>query len=322
MILACELIDDNGKELKRCVLRHAEQWGLGAEFVEWVEKENLFCSTLVDRIVTGYPRGESEQLNQENGYTDQLLDTGEVFASWVIEGPQALKAELPFEEAGLPVMVVGDHKPYKQRKVRILNGAHTAMVLGAFLAGQDIVRDCMEDEVICHFMNRAVYEEIIPTLTLPENELREFAHSVTERFRNPFIDHALLAISLNSTSKWRARVLPSLLGYVEKTGKLPPCLTASFAFYLAFYRGQRLEDQGLIGERNGADYTIQDDRAVLEFYYIRRNDGNAAFAHAALSNADFWGQDLSRVPGLEQAVVEYLDQIGRDGAYSVMKHLG
>ena len=321
VILACELIDDNGRELKRCVLRHAEQWGLGARFTEWVEQENLFCSTLVDRIVTGYPRGEAEALNQENGYTDQLLDTGEVFASWVIEGPQELKAELPFERAGLPIMIVGDHKPYKQRKVRILNGAHTAMVLGAYLAGQEIVRECMEDDVIRGFMNRAVYEEIIPTLTLPEAELRDFARSVTERFRNPFIDHALLAISLNSTSKWRARVLPSLQGYVEKKGELPPCLTASLAFYLAFYRGRRLEDQGLIGERNGTAYTIQDDRAVLEFYYNHRNDGNAGLVHAALSNEDFWGLDLSRIAGLEQAVVEYLDRIDREGAYSVMEHL-
>ena len=213
---SCELIDDNGRELEKCVLSYADQWKLGADFISWIKEENIFCSTLVDRIVTGYPRSEADALNQENGYIDNLIDTGEVFGFWVIEGPESLKEELPFEKAGLPVIITDNHKPYKQRKVRILNGAHTSMVLGAYLAGQDIVRDCMHDEVIRGFMNKTIYEEIIPTLTLPEEELKGFAASVTERFQNPFIDHALLSIALNSTSKWKARVMPSLKGYVEK----------------------------------------------------------------------------------------------------------
>lgn len=321
IILACELIDDNGKELEKCVLNYAEQWNLGEEFIAWVKKENIFCSTLVDRIVTGYPRAEADSINEANGYIDQTLDTGEVFGFWVIEGPESLKQELPFAEAGLPVLITDNHKPYKQRKVRILNGAHTSMVLGAYLAGQNIVRDCMNDEVICGFMNKAIYDEIIPTLTLPKDELMDFAHSVTERFKNPFIDHALLAISLNSTSKWKARVMPSFLGYVKQTGELPPCLTASFAFYIAFYRGIRLEDKGLIGIRGNDEYTIQDDRKILEFYDAHKDDSNAALAHAALSNVDFWGQDLSEVPGFEQAVAQCLDDIASKGTYQVMKSL-
>ena len=200
VILPCELIDDNGKVLKDCVLKYATQWNLGDDFIQWLNEENLFCSTLVDRIVTGYPKSEANALNKANGYEDNVLNTGEVFGFWVIEGPEWLKDELPFAKAGLPVLITDNHKPYKQRKVRILNGAHTSMVLGAYLAGQDIVRDCMADEVICGFMNKAIYNEIIPTLTLPKNELESFAHSVTERFKNPFIDHALLSISLNSTS--------------------------------------------------------------------------------------------------------------------------
>ena len=247
VVLACELIDNNGKELEKCVLNYAAQWNLGEDFSNWIRRENLFCSTLVDRIVTGYPRAEADEINKENGYIDQLIDTGEIFGFWVIEGPQSLKKELPFEEAGLPVLITDDHKPYKQRKVRILNGAHTSFVLGAYLAGQDIVRDCMEDEVIQKFMNKTIYEEIIPTLTLPKEELEEFAASVTERFRNPFIDHALLSISLNSTSKWKARVMPSLKGYLKETGKLPSCITASFAFYIAFFRGEKLTEDGLVG---------------------------------------------------------------------------
>ena len=220
LILACELIDDNGKELEKCVLKYASQWNLGQDFIQWLQKENTFCSTLVDRIVTGFPRTEAPALNEENGYEDNVMDTGEIFGFWVIEGPQSIRTELPFEKAGLPILVTDDHKPYKQRKVRILNGAHTSMVLGAYLAGQDIVRDCMEDPTIQGFMNKAIYDEIIPTLTLPKEELQDFAASVTERFRNPYIDHALLSISLNSTSKWKARVLPSLKAYAYQ--KPPP----------------------------------------------------------------------------------------------------
>ena len=319
VILACELIDNNGKELEKCVLKYAQQWELGEEFINWIQAENIFCSTLVDRIVTGYPRSEADALNQENGYIDQVLDTGEVFGFWVIEGPQSLKNELPFEEAGLPVLITDDHKPYKQRKVRILNGAHTSMVLGAYLAGQNIVRNCMEDEVIQGFMNKTIYDEIIPTLTLPKDELEGFAHSVTERFKNPFIDHALLAISLNSTSKWKARVMPSFLGYVKNTNTLPKCITASFAFYIAFYRGIRLEDSGLIGKRGEEEYTIHDDRDILEFYDAHKNDSNAELAHAVCSNVNFWGQDLTEIAGFESAITEYLDKIDQEGTYAVMK---
>lgn len=319
VILSCELIDDNGKELEKCVLQYAAQWNLGDDFISWIKNENIFCSTLVDRIVTGYPRSEAAALCEENGYVDNLIDTGEVFGFWVIEGPESLKKELPFAEAGLPVIITDNHKPYKQRKVRILNGAHTSMVLGAYLAGQDIVRNCMEDDVIQGFMNKTIYDEIIPTLTLPKEELEGFAHSVTERFKNPFIDHALLAISLNSTSKWKARVMPSLKGYVNKTGELPACITASFAFYIAFYKGVRLEENGLIGIRGENEYTISDDRPVLEFYASHKDDAPDVLAHSVCSNVDFWGEDLSLIPGFEKAVAGYLADIEKTGAYEVMK---
>ncbi len=319
VILACELIDDNGKELEKCVLKYAQQWELEEEFVQWIKAENIFCSTLVDRIVTGYPRSEAAAINEENGYEDNLIDTGEIFGFWVIEGPESLRKELPFEKADLSVLITEDHKPYKQRKVRILNGAHTSMVLGAYLAGQDIVRDCMNDDVICRFMNRTIYEEIIPTLSLAEEDCRDFAAAVTERFKNPFIDHALLSIALNSTSKWKARVMPSLKGYVEKFGTLPACITASFAFYMKFYQGQRLEADGLIGVREGSEYLIKDDRSILEFFAAHKDDANVVFAREVCSNVDFWGEDLTQIPGFEMQVVEYLDAIDEKGAYEVMK---
>ena len=320
IILACELIEDNGKELKKCVLKYAEQWGLEPDFTEWIEKENLFCSTLVDRIVTGCQRSEMEALAEENGYEDHMADAGEVFASWVIEGPESLKEELPFEKAGLSVLITDDHKPYKQRKVRILNGAHTSMVLGAYLAGQDIVRDCMHDDTIVGFMNKAIYEEIIPTLSLPEEDCKDFAAAVAERFNNPFIDHALLAISLNSTSKWKARVQPCLEGYVDKFGKLPKCITASFAFYLAFYRGTELTEAGLLAKRpKGDTYTISDDRAVLEFYDSHKNDPIPDYVHAACKNTEFWGRDLTEIPGFEAEVTAMLEKIDAEGALALMK---
>ena len=319
IILACELIDDNGKELEKCVLQYAQQWMLGEDFIQWVKGENIFCSTLVDRIVTGYPRTEAEALCEENGYVDNLIDTGEIFGFWVIEGPQSIKEEFPCDKAGLPILITDNHKPYKQRKVRILNGAHTSFVLGAYLAGQDIVRDCMNDEVINGFMNKTIYDEIIPTLTLPEEELRDFAASVTERFKNPFIDHALLSISLNSTSKWKARVMPSLKGYVEKTGKLPACITASFAFYMAFYTGLRLEEDGLIASRGTNEYTVKDDRDILEFYDAHKEDSIEDYVHAVCSNQNFWGEDLGAIPGFESAVSSYLKAIEEKGAYEVMR---
>lgn len=319
VILSCELIDNNGKELEKCVLQYAAQWELGDDFMNWIREENLFCSTLVDRIVTGYPRSEADSINEENGYVDNLIDTGEIFGFWVIEGPESLKEELPFEKAGLPVLITDDHKPYKQRKVRILNGAHTSFVLGAYLAGQNIVRNCMNDEVICGFMNKTIYDEIIPTLTLPKEELEEFAASVTERFKNPFIDHALLSISLNSTSKWKARVMPSLKGYLEKTGTLPKCITASFAFYLAFYRGQELKEDGFHAVRGNDEYIINDDRAVLEFFNAHKQDNAAALTHAVCTNTDFWGEDLSKLPGFEESVAQTLKAIEENGTYEVMK---
>ncbi len=319
IILSCELIDDNGKELEKCVLQYAKQWNLSEEFVNWVKTENTFCSTLVDRIVTGYPSSEAEAICKENGYLDNLIDTGEIFAFWVIEGPRSIKDELPFEKAGLPILVTENHKPYKQRKVRILNGAHTSMVLGAYLAGQNIVRNCMQDDTIREFMEKTIYHEIIPTLTLPENELIEFANSVAERFNNPFIDHSLLAISLNSTSKWRARVMPSFKEYIRTTGKLPVCITASFAFYLAFYRGSRLEDSSLIGLRDNKEYEIKDDPAILQFYLSHKEDSIESLVHAVCTNTDFWGEDFTEIPGFEQTLIRYLTEIEQNGTYELMK---
>ncbi len=319
VILPCELIDDNGGQLAGCVMQYEKQWELGEDFCRWLREENFFCSTLVDRIVTGYPASEAEELCGQLGYRDEIMDAGEVFGFWVIEGPESLQEELPFGRAGLPVLVTKDHKPYKQRKVRILNGAHTSMVLGAYLAGRNIVRECMQDPVIRAFMEQTLYEEIIPTLTLPEQELTTFAKAVFDRFNNPYIDHELLAIALNSTSKWKARVLPSFAGYVKRCGTLPECITASLAFHIAFYRGNRLEETGLTGSRDGESYVIRDERFILEFFEAHKEDDPEALTAAVLAESRFWGEDLTAYAGLAEKVAGDLRMIEEEGAYALMR---
>lgn len=319
VVLSCELIDNNGKELLRCVNQYIKQWGLEEGFARWVNGDCTFCSTLVDRIVPGRIRdaAEAARLEDENGYRDALIDVGEVFGVWNIEGPEWLAEKLPFRAAGLNCPVVPDVTPYKKRKVRILNGAHTGFVLGAYLAGYDIVRDCMQDDVILGFMNRMLHEEVIPTLPLDRQDLEAFAAAVQDRFNNPFINHELMSITLNSTSKWRARNMPSLLEYAQTAGKLPPCLAMSFAAYIAFYSSdiQALTEQGLVCRRpKGNEYTVSDDRWVLEFYYSRRGVSDETLVHDVMTNEKMWGQDLMLVPGFEQAAAENLRRIRTEGA--------
>lgn len=319
VVLSCELIDNNGKELLRCVNQYIKQWGLKEGFARWVNGDCTFCSTLVDRIVPGRIRdaAEAARLEEENGYRDALIDVGEVFGVWNIEGPEWLAEKLPFRAAGLNCPVVPDVTPYKKRKVRILNGAHTGFVPGAYLAGYDIVRDCMQDDVILGFMNRMLHEEVIPTLPLDRQDLEAFAAAVQDRFNNPFINHELMSITLNSTSKWRARNMPSLLEYAQTAGKLPPCLAMSFAAYIAFYSSdiQALTEQGLVCRRpKGNEYTVSDDRWVLEFYYSRRGVSDETLVHDVMTNEKMWGQDLTLVPGFEQAAAENLRRIRTEGA--------
>jgi tagaturonate reductase len=188
----------------------------------------------------------------------------------------------------------------------------------------------MHDETIHGFMDKLLYEEVIPTLTLDPDDCKQFASDVTDRFANPYVDHQLLSISLNSTSKWKARVMPSFKGYVEKYGKLPVCITASFAFYEMFYhQGKELTDKGLEAVRPSAavtpvvsgpsEYVISDDRPILEFYYAHKDDDVSTLTHAVLSNTDFWGEDLTKIEGFEEAVTGYAKMIEEKGAYEVMK---
>ena len=331
IILPCELIADNGIELKKCIMKFIELWKLEEGFKNWVNDNCSFCPTLVDRIVPGYPRDEADKLCEEWGYEDQLIDRAETFGLWVVESDsnlplEQLEKELPFKEAGLNVVFTKDHHPYKERKVRILNGAHTSFVPTSFLAGNNLVKESMDDKVIRKFMEETLADEVIPTLSLPAEECKEFAAAVTERFCNPYIKHRLLDITLNSISKWEARCMPSFLGYIKKFGKLPKYLTFSLAAEMCFYATQKDGEANggycLIGERNGEEYVIRDDRFVLDFFKANSQKEPKEYAEAFLSNTKFFGgEDLSKIDGLADAVAGYVADIRANGMRAVVDKL-
>lgn len=270
IFLPCELIEKNGQTLKKYVLEYAKLWNLGTDFEKWVEGENIFCNTLVDRIVTGYPRYEKIDL----GYEDNMLDTSEIFHLWVIEAKddeqKILKNEFPFEKAELNIIVTDNLDRYRTRKVRILNGAHTSMIPYALLSKIETVGECMKDEKMSRFVKECVFDEIIPTLDLPTDELIDYANNVFERFSNPYIKHMCSSIALNSVSKFKVRVLPSITEYIKRKGEMPKRLLFSFARLIEFYKTDMPND----------------DKDVMKF--MKESD-----AKTILSNEKLWGEDLS-----------------------------
>ncbi|HFK5646402.1 TPA: tagaturonate reductase [Enterobacter ludwigii] len=317
VIIPCELIDYNGDALRELVLRYAQDWALPAAFTEWLNDANCFCSTLVDRIVTGYPRDEVAALQAELGYQDGFLDTAEHFYLFVIQGPDSLASELRLDKFPLNVLIVDDIRPYKERKVAILNGAHTALVPVAFQAGLDTVGEAMNDADVCAFVEKAIYEEIIPVLDLPRDELESFASAVTGRFRNPYIRHQLLSIALNGMTKFRTRILPQLLAGQQATGSLPARLTFALAALIAFYRG----------ERNGESYPVQDDAhwlARFQQLWTQHHDRQITtrqLVKSVLSVSEHWEQDLTQVNGLVEQVTRDLDAILLQGMRAAVKPL-
>jgi tagaturonate reductase len=326
VMLPCELIERNGDALKAAVRKTARLWQLEAAFIDWLENHNEFTNTLVDRIVTGYPKDEYAALSARLGYHDDLLDAGEIFHSWVIESRWNLAAEFPLTQAGLDVVWTSNMTPYRNRKVRILNGAHTMMALAAYLAGKSTVGECMADGLIRGYVKIAIAEEIIPTLDLPKDDLLRFAAAVMERFANPHIKHYLLSIALNSTSKYRARVLPSVLEFRQRTGALPPRLCFALAALMSFYRGKTLRDGVLIGERNGEEYRIVDDKPVQDFFFgVWRDYASLTDARTlvsrVLANTSLWGQDLNALPGMTDAVAGHLAAILDKGVAAALRTL-
>lgn len=327
LIVPVELINRNGDELKRIIFKLANDWNLSADFKNWLEEANTFLNTLVDRIVPGYPEDEAKEIEQELGYRDRNMTAGEAFHLWIIEGDEKHKKKLPFHKAGLNVKWVDNMDPYRTRKVRILNGAHTSTVPVAYLSGIDLVREAVNDEVVAKFIEKSIFEEIIPTLDFDNEELESFANKILERFENPFIDHEWLDISLNSTSKFKTRVLPSLLKYQDKFNELPTNLVFSLSALIKFYKGKRIEKGKLIATRKGEEYAIKDENKSLEFFlsiWSRFKEGKISryeLVQETLSNKDFWEQDLTAIPGLVELTESYLNKIEENGMKTTLKSI-
>lgn len=293
-IIPCELIDRNGDKLKEAVLKYAHHWNLDEAFIQWINEANTFCCSLVDRIVPGYPRDKAKQYEQTLGYQDQLMVVAEPFLLWVIEGPASLRDALPFHEIGLQVIVTDDMKPYRERKVHLLNGPHTTMVPLGLLKGLETVEEVMKDPQLFPFIQAVMDQEIIPTLDLDEAQLHQYAASIIERFNNPYIAHHLASIALNSISKYKTRLLPVVLSYYDRKGTWPKRLLLAFAAYLVMY--------------NRTDLPVQDDEDIVST--IRKAwDTPNTLVQTILSQETWWGQDLNQYNGLKETIEHLLDAL-------------
>lgn len=314
-IIPCELINYNADTLKEIILKYSEKWQLEDSFVNWIKEHNSFHNTLVDRIVPGYPKDDIQAYQAELAYEDKLIVSAEVFLLWVIEGDEKLKAKIPFSKIDENVLIVKDLQPYRTRKVRILNGAHTAMVPFSILFGNQTVKETVDHEFTGEFIRKAVFEEINPTLSLSKDELDSFANEVFDRFRNPFIKHQLSSIALNSISKFKVRVLPSLLAFQEKNNRLPLRLTFAFACLIRFYDGKW----------KGSSLPVNDDDGVVsEMKKIWELNSYNEIVECVLAKNEFWNMDLNTVPELKDKIVsalELLDSKGIEEGYRTFSEL-
>ena len=302
-IIPCELIDYNSETLKKCILQYCDLWQLDSAFKTWVSDACTYHSTLVDRIVPGYPRAEIEEYNNKLTYQDNLIVAAEPFFLWAIEGGAALKEKLPFDKTDLNVKIVDDIRPFKMIKVRILNGAHTAMVPFSLLYGNKLVMETVEGDFTGKFVD-SVISEISETLDMDKDEIQAYSEEVMDRFKNPFIKHALADIALNSISKFKVRVLPSLLGYYHTNKKLPTSLTFSLACLIQFYKGSW----------NNQALPVKDTPELVEAFKDAWQLGALDLVVAkVLANTDFWAEDLTKVNGLSEAIVLALNEIESNG---------
>jgi tagaturonate reductase len=312
IIIPCELLENNGAVLRRIVRQLAERWKLGADFLGWLETANRFCSSLVDRIVPGTPAdGELKRLWEKLGYEDQLLIMAEVYSLWAIEGDDELKRRLAFAEANPTVLVAGDITPYRELKIRILNGTHTITTPVAFLLGNQTVLENMRHPLVSRFIDRVMRDEIGPSLDVDPDSVTAFIDAVLDRFRNPFLKHQLISITLQSTSKMRLRVVPSIKRYYEKKRQPPRHLCFGFAGYLLFMRGVEKKDGKVYGRRAQELYPINDDMA--DYFYeqwqgLCVDDEKAVleFVNRICRDEQLWGMNLAALPDFSNIVAEYL----------------
>ena len=313
ILFPCELIFENGKHLKECILQYIDLWQLGEGFRNWFLDACGVYSTLVDRIVPGYPRDTAEQLCERVGYKDNLLDKAEIFHLWVIEAPKEIAAEFPADQAGLNVLFVPSEAPYHERKVTLLNGPHTVLSPVGYLSGLNTVKECCEDELVGPFVRRVMYEELLPTLNLPKEELVKFADDVMERFRNPFVKHFVTSIMLNSFPKFKTRDLPGLKTYLERMGELPKGIVLGLAAICTYYKG---------GKRGDDEIVPNDDPKILALLKDLWATGDvAAVAKGVLADDFIWGEDLNAIPGLTDLLTADLALIQKEGMRAAVKAL-
>lgn len=304
--ICCELIDYNGDELRKCVLGLAKVKGYEQEFINWINEACHFTSTLVDRIVPGYPRDEIKEITEELGYIDNNIVKGEIFHLWVLQKEETIERLFPCDKVGLNVIYADSITPYKQRKVKILNGCHTCLVPVAYLYGIDTVRESIENEHIGQFTKEFVFDEVVPTIKLPHDQMVSFANSVFERYLNPFVRHELMSIALNSISKYKARVMQTVKDYYEINNTLPTHAMFSLASLIKFYFGKRNENEAI---------KLNDDPKYLQFFanLKERNLSEAEIVKEVLANEDMWQEDLNQFANMHEVVTSYLKLINEKG---------
>jgi len=311
IIFPCELIFENGKHLKECIRQYIELWDLGEAFSNWFEKACGVYSTLVDRIVPGYPRDTAAELCERAGYDDRLLDKAEIFHLWVIEAPREVAEEFPADKAGLHVLFVPSEAPYHERKVTLLNGPHTVLSPVGYLSGLDTVKECCEDPEIGQFVHKVMFDELLPTLNLPKEELEKFANDVLERFRNPFVKHFVTSIMLNSFPKFKTRDLPGLKTYLERKGELPKGIVLGLAAICTYYKG---------GKRGDTEIVPNDNPKITSLLKsLWATDDVEKVAQGVLADGFIWGEDLNAIPGLTELLTQDLALIQKKGMRAAVK---
>ena len=313
IIFPCELIFENGKHLKECIREYIKLWNLGADFADWFEDACGVYSTLVDRIVPGYPRDTAAQLCERVGYDDHLLDKAEIFHLWVIEAPKEVSEEFPADKAGLHVLFVPSEAPYHERKVTLLNGPHTVLSPVGYLSGLNTVKECCEDPEVGKFVHKVMFEELLPTLNLPKEELEKFAADVMERFRNPFVKHFVTSIMLNSFPKFKTRDLPGLKTYLERKGELPKGIVLGLAAICTYYKG---------GKRGDDEIVPNDDPKIMDLLKNLWATGDVRkVAEGVLADDFIWGEDLNAIPGLTDLLTADLALIQAQGMRAAVKSI-
>lgn len=313
IIFPCELIFHNGAELKKTIRQYIELWSLGADFSNWFETACGVYSTLVDRIVPGFPRNTIKEIHEKIQFEDNLVVQAEIFHLFVIEAPKSVEAEFPASKAGLNVLFVPDEKPYHERKVTLLNGPHTVMAPVGYLAGLNIVKECLRDEVMSKFVYMVMYKELIETLDLPKPELKKFADAVVERFNNPFVHHLLTSIMLNSFPKFKTRDLPGLKTYLERKGTLPSGIVLGLAAIITYYKG---------GMRGDVEIVPNDDKQIVDLLKILWSLNDVETVGKGVLAAEFiWGENLNNIPGLTEKLVFYLKLIQEFGMKEAIRSI-